>query len=341
MTRHPGPLTVLLLLLTGAPVIAQTAPPAATPATAVGTETCVTCHDGMATQFSRSAHGRLDGFQLAGQSTGCESCHGPGSRHVDSGSADDIVAFDRLDADSASGPCLTCHRRDAAQDWMGSQHAGTEVGCTSCHAIHQSRQVISPEIQRASEGSAALHATAPAAKGSLKKAQTDLCLDCHQEQRARLLMPSRHPVREGRMECSSCHDPHGAVPGQAMLRTTERPNDLCYTCHASKQGPWVFEHEPVEESCATCHDPHGTVANNLLKQGEPFLCLQCHEMHFHSARIAPMTPVANPSGFPVTNASPTAFMEGYNTRCSACHVKIHGSDLPSQGVSGRGKALTR
>ena len=37
-------------------------------------------------------------------------------------------------------------------------------------------------------------------------------------------------------------------------------------------------------TCAVCHDPHGSVANNLLAQNEPFLCLQCHEGHFHMLR---------------------------------------------------------
>ena len=45
----------------------------------------------------------------------------------------------------------------------------------------------------------------------------------------------------------------------------------------------------------TCHDPHGAMVNNMLKQNEPFLCLQCHEMHFHSARVGPTTPYQSPS----------------------------------------------
>ena len=44
----------------------------------------------------------------------------------------------------------------------------------------------------------------------------------------------------------------------------------------------AFEHEPVFEGCDGCHAPHGAVANNLLVQNEPFLCLQCHQPHFHS-----------------------------------------------------------
>jgi hypothetical protein len=34
-------------------------------------------------------------------------------------------------------------------------------------------------------------------------------------------------------------------------------------------------------------------------------------------------------------------MAAFNTRCTSCHNRIHGSDLPSQGVTGGGRALTR
>jgi DmsE family decaheme c-type cytochrome len=188
---------------------------------------------------------------------------------------------------------------------------------------------------------APVHATAPADKGSLAARQSELCFQCHPQQRAKLMLTSRHPVREGRMSCSSCHDPHGGQPGEAMIKTAERVNDLCDSCHASKQGPFIFEHQPVEESCLTCHDPHGTVANNLLKQGEPFVCLQCHEMHFHAARVTPGTPFYLPAGGSQNPNGVTGFQQAYNTKCTACHSRVHGSDLPSQGVTGRGKALTR
>ena len=83
------------------------------------------------------------------------------------------------------------------------------------------------------------------------------------------------------------------------------------------------------------------VQRPCLKQGEPFLCLQCHEMHFHSARVTTGQPFYLPVGGSQNAAGVTSFMGAYNTRCTNCHNKVHGSDLPSQGVSGGGKALTR
>lgn len=144
------------------------------------------------------------------------------------------------------------------------------------------------------------------------------------------------------MTCSSCHDVHGTThAGDGLLKSTERKNDLCLTCHTKHQGPFIFEHAPVEEDCTTCHDPHGTVAKNLLKQSEPFLCLQCHEMHFHNARVAPTTPYALPVGGSLNPNGASGFQRAFGTRCTVCHTRIHGSDNPSSGISGGGKALIR
>ena len=221
-------------------------------------------------------------------------------------------------------------------EWAGSIHAQNGVGCTSCHKIHQSREVTG--VMKA-DGMAVSHGTAPAPKGALRKPQAQLCYDCHKEQRAQFMQSSHHPVREGLMQCSSCHDVHGA--NLTTLKTAERTNDLCTRCHKRQAGPFVYEHAPVEESCLTCHNPHGTVANNLLKQGEPFLCLQCHEMHFHNARVTTGQPYYLPLAGSDNKNGVTSFMGAYNTRCSNCHNKIHGADLPSQGISGGGGALTR
>jgi predicted CXXCH cytochrome family protein len=324
--------TAILLGATG--VIAQDSQAAGD---AVGMEACATCHEEIANQFTRSAHGSLAAFESAAPHARCESCHGPGSAHVESGSAADILGYRNGGAIEANQACLSCHRRDHAMAWAGSTHAQSGVGCATCHKIHQSREVQAG-LMRA-EGMATTHQTAPARRGSLAKPQAELCYDCHKEQRAQFMQNSHHPVREGLMTCGACHDVHGT--NLQTVKTAERVNDLCTKCHKRQAGPFVFEHAPVEESCMTCHNPHGTVANNLLRQGEPFLCLQCHEMHFHNARVTTGQPYYLPVGGSQNANGVTSFMGAYNTRCTNCHNKVHGSDLPSQGVTGRGKALTR
>ena len=115
------------------------------------------------------------------------------------------------------------------------------------------------------------------------------------------------------MSCSSCHNPHGTV-SQALLKESS-PNETCYTCHAEKRGPFLWEHVPVPENCMNCHEPHGTNHEKLLKVAMPRLCQQCHIVQGHSA---------NPYG---TDGPSLKFM--VSRQCANCHATIHGSNHPS------------
>lgn len=298
-------------------------------ASSVGDSKCATCHEGMPAAFAKTVHGRLADFEVMGGEKGCESCHGPGSLHAGEGDPSRIFSFAKLTPDQSSAICLKCHSSESLMEWHGNVHALNDVACCDCHQIHQGANPI---------------------KKSLKQPEPDLCYGCHQEYQAKANFPSHHPIKEGKMTCTSCHEAHGsAVKG---LKTDERPNDLCYNCHARYQGPFVFEHGPVQEDCSICHDPHGTVADNLLKQNEPFLCLQCHESHFHATRTGSSANPGNTAfdgtalngSTPVVGSQPTAstrvgftnthgtdaWAQAFGTKCTVCHSKVHGSDLPSQ-----------
>ena len=280
----------------------------------VGDAACLDCHDEVVKGFKKTIHGRIADFEVVGSKKGCESCHGPGSIHAENEDPASIISFGAISGGEASAVCLKCHTSGSLMEWQGGEHCLNDVSCIDCHRPHSQ------------------------AKRLLAQAQPKLCNDCHQDIRVKTLYPSHHPIREGKMVCSSCHQAHGGF--LKNLKTDERLNDLCLNCHASKQGPFTFEHEPVVESCVICHEPHGTVANNLLAQNEPFLCLQCHQFHFHAGKIGNTGTNTTPAGRSVTTG-PHAWKMAYTTKCTQCHSQVHGSDLPSQGVSGQGKALTR
>lgn len=309
----------LALLAPALPASARYAielPEAMRDASYVGDGACLDCHDAHPADYYRGFHTRIPDDRFPGSATlGCESCHGPASIHVDDGDPDAIVNPATADASTANGLCIQCHRSGALDGYRASLHGMNDVSCVSCHAVHGDER-----------------------RALLKGAQTDLCAECHRETVMRTYLPSRHPVREGKMACTDCHDPH--ADAYATGAVGERAVDLCFECHAGKQGPFIFEHAPVAEDCMICHDPHGTVANSLLRQNEPFLCLQCHQTHFHATLEGYEGSFTTLDGYTGVSAHDST-KRTMLTKCTQCHSEVHGSDLPSQSISGQGQALTR
>jgi DmsE family decaheme c-type cytochrome len=96
-------------------------------------------------------------------------------------------------------------------------------------------------------------------------------------------------------------------------------NETCYTCHAEKRGPFLWEHPPAREDCTNCHTPHGSIHTPLLKARAPWLCQQCH--------LAPMHPSTAYSG---TGVPPRgAAQQILANSCMNCHSQVHGTNHPS------------
>jgi len=301
------PLAVAWLVVA---VASTVPPPAPVNAQQGGAEAdlCYACHDQVVTDMADQIHMRIRAFEVQGRAVGCEGCHGDGTRHAEEAEPSLIRSF-RDGADQEV--CYSCHKSDHMFDWQASVHALEAVDCLDCHTIHTDTDPL------------------------------DTCQTCHQDVVTRFQLPSRHPVREEKMTCVSCHNPHAAT--EAHLRTgNQRVNDLCFNCHLDKEGPFIFEHEPVEEDCRLCHTPHGSVANNLLIANEPMLCLQCHDFHFHAGYRSSDDEEVEVGGIERENPfGQQGFNIAMTTKCTQCHSRIHGSDLPSQTVPGQGRGLTQ
>jgi len=263
-------------------------------ATYVGSQVCMGCHFDKAEQFGKTPMGRvfLQNPRTAQEKLGCEACHGPGSDHVQAGGGRNhaIVSF-RVDSPlpikQRNGVCLNCHEDTHRNYWRGSVHQRRGLACTNCHQVHQQHGSI-----------------------FVKATEIETCFQCHKDKRAKLLRFSRHPLLEGKMTCSSCHNPHGSPTPKLLVQASV--NETCYQCHADKRGPFLWEHAPVRENCTTCHDPHGTSNFALLKMQVPRLCQQCHANARHPSQ--PQNPLSR-----------FAFDRG----CLNCHGAIHGSNSPS------------
>jgi DmsE family decaheme c-type cytochrome len=303
---------VLLLSLPVARAVEQQAEPvarageekAAAPHEAVDPAQCAACHEPQVRGMQHTGHATVPG--------NCTNCHAGAAAHLAAkleGKEGPPPAFPKTDPKAANATCLQCHDKGSQANWHMTAHDRRNVTCTSCHSVHAAQSVRSL-LQ--------------------KKTDSETCYECHKSERAKTLRTSHHPVREGKMGCASCHNAHdGSRP---KLLRADSTNELCYTCHTEKRGPFLFEHAPVREDCATCHDPHGSNHKRLLAQKLPNLCWNCHltgSGHFgsgdnlsteHGARVAP--PGA-PSGFPTANSR---FIE---KSCKNCHMNVHGSNSPS------------
>lgn len=273
-----------------------------------GDARCTRCHDENELvpvfAISKTKHGT---FADARTPT-CTSCHGESDNHINKkkgqkkrGLPD--VRFGRRSTtplEERTAICLDCHQSGAQIHWATSIHAAREVACTSCHQIHTGHDKVRD-----------------------RHAQSEVCFNCHKDKRAQISRPSRHPILEGKMACSDCHNPHGSVGPAMMARDTV--NDTCFTCHMEKRGPFVFNHQPVSEDCGNCHNPHGTINAAMLKMRSPFLCQQCHEPTDHQGTVGALN---TGSGFP----NPAATIA---RGCLNCHTNIHGTNNPINANSAR------
>ena len=261
----------------------------------IGQDTCVTCHEGFDRTINATKHGFVRHPRTPAAAQGCETCHGPGEAHAQDPENVKPMQFNRLRAAAVTESCTTCHNRGAHALWAGSQHEARNVSCITCHSIHTPRS----------------------AEAQLKAAdQLKLCVECHRDKVAKRDKSGHMPVREGKMECSSCHNPHGST-NVRLLRAGNSINEACASCHAEKRGPYLFEHAGVSgDSCATCHDPHGSSNDRMLVAKLPFLCQRCHNHTRHPATIYDNR---------VTQTSNRL----YSRSCVSCHSAIHGSNHPA------------
>ena len=83
---------------------------------------------------------------------GCESCHGPGSEHLNSnGDIEKIFRFKGAAPGEVNSRCDVCHAA------FEKGHGHQKINCLSCHSVHHASE----------------------AKAILLKPTPELCTDCH------------------------------------------------------------------------------------------------------------------------------------------------------------------
>jgi len=282
-----------------------------------GADTCIKCHDETAEfpvfDIFKTKHASLADSRTPFSNLQCEACHGPGVKAIQfmeqalkTGShvgrvrpgeeRPPIFNFGPKSNESVAAQnrmCLDCHEDDDHIAWQGSAHQMGEVACADCHTVHTAHD---PSLDKAR--------------------QAQVCFNCHQKERSEFLKPSSHPVRFGELGCSDCHASHGAETHAMLVKPTL--NETCYSCHAEKRGPFLWEHAPASEDCSLCHTPHGSIHPDLLSKRTALLCRDCHSQQGHPSLA--QTSIGNGG-----NAS--ALLRA--GACMNCHAQVHGSNHPS------------
>src|SRR5207237_1183353 len=127
-----------------------------------------------------------------------------------------------------SDACISCHARGSRLFWYGSPHESRNIACVGCHVGHE------PETRKLSSDA---RFNAPLTDVQTRKQEPELCLQCHLMRRAQLQRSSHMPYREGKVTCTSCHNPHGSPNPHQLLQATT--NENCYSCHTERRGPFL------------------------------------------------------------------------------------------------------
>lgn len=180
-------------------------------ATFVGNQQCVYCHTNYARSFQGAVHFRV-AVDTEGKpgGTSCESCHGPGSRHVDAPrERASLIVNPRKDPQA----CFACHMDVQLQFRLPRHHPVPEgqMNCVQCHDPH-GREVFKPS----------------GGHGLAMARQNEQCAQCHREQ-ARGFVFEHEAMREG---CVACHQPHGSINSKLL---PQRDANLCLKCHTQIQ----------------------------------------------------------------------------------------------------------
>lgn len=182
---------------------------------------CMFCHNAYPAMSAEPlSYWRAQNFppQLP-EGLGCQRCHGPGAKHVQTKSRADIVNPARLSTKLRNDICYECHMQPT---------------------------VILPALRRFGRDIYSFRPGEPLDQYSVR-----VDIDEAEMPRGERFEINHHPYRleqsrcfkesEGRLSCLTCHDPHVKITDAAHFRKA------CLSCHAQAHR--------ASEDCTSCHMP--------------------------------------------------------------------------------------
>ena len=288
-------------------------------------EICKGCHAPYVESYLATKHGQQGNLK----GPDCQTCHANALEHAKAGGGRGVAGIfgfnnKSIPAEKKAAVCLSCHASNRhLAFWSSGKHIKNDVSCNNCHILHGTPGSGANFALRKS------NPTVAPFENTQRQLQYETCTSCHKQIRTQLRKTSHPPIIEGKLKCTDCHNPHGALSPRMV--NAESIVQLCTGCHTEKRGPFMWEHPPVEENCLTCHNPHGANHERLLAEQAPNVCQDCHDASTHpgTAYSGSMGWIPIPPG--TTNTRLIA------RGCVNCHFQLHGSNAPAR----RGKMFLR
>jgi len=222
---------------------------------------CANCHEDQWNAIDLTAHGAKNDAN----GSMCQACHGDTTAHLANPMVKPNSPFKLgVPASEQAAVCLTCHSGDRnLAFWTSGKHSQNEVACSNCHSIHGKK--LAPTINKFVT--------------TFLPNQAEICGACHQQIRAATFKPSHHPIIEGKIKCTDCHNPHGSV--HLKLLNEEAPN-LCQDCHDGSRHPGTIYGAAGGYLCApgdtspACAGKTGQFNSNVSTRLISRACVNCH-----------------------------------------------------------------
>jgi len=230
-------------------------------ATFVGSERCADCHGGKQAQvepiyvsWSQTRHAKA--------SVGCEHCHGPGSKHAEAPSKDNILTYPNITRSVVCGQChgpsyndhkLSKHAEMVEElvdpNFVGSNPRTYVAVCYRCHSSAFRVEQVDSKL----------------AVGKTRD-EIDTAINALTNEQLMAYVPVSHETAS----CVTCHDPHRNTQyltkegKQAMLRRAIESTDTTDIA----PGTPPKQHTTFNHICASCHNGRGAnPADSALETG--------------------------------------------------------------------------